>query len=59
VLFGLTEAGVDVALADLVIGTSAGSTVGAQLGSGLPLAQLWARQAEPGSTVEVIGDCGS
>jgi NTE family protein len=47
VLFGLAEAGVDVTGADLVVGTSAGSTVGAQLGSGLPLAQLWARQAEP------------
>ena len=47
VLFGLAEAGADVTGADLVVGTSAGSTVGAQLGSGLPLAQLWARQAEP------------
>ena len=41
------RAGVNVTGADLVVGTSAGSTVGAQLGSGLPLAQLWARQAEP------------
>jgi NTE family protein len=47
VLFGLAEAGVDVTAANLIVGTSAGSTVGAQLGSGLPLAQLWARQAEP------------
>jgi NTE family protein len=47
VLFGLAEAGVDLTNADLVIGTSAGSTVAAQLGSGLPVAQLWERQATP------------
>jgi NTE family protein len=47
VLFGLSEAGVDATIADLVIGTSAGSTVAAQMASGLPLQQLWARQADP------------
>jgi NTE family protein len=48
VLFGLSEAGVDVTGADLVVGTSAGSTVGAQMSSGMPLAEMWARQVEPG-----------
>ncbi|HEX6449040.1 MAG TPA: patatin-like phospholipase family protein [Trebonia sp.] len=47
-LFGLAEAGQDVtAGAELVVGTSAGSTVGAQLASGLPLADLYARQVDP------------
>lgn len=46
-LHGLAETGHDITGADLVIGTSAGSTVGAQLASGLPLADLYARQADP------------
>lgn len=46
-LLGLREAGQDVTGADLVIGTSAGSTVAAQLASGLPLADLYERQADP------------
>jgi NTE family protein len=46
-LAGLAEAGQDITGADVIIGTSAGSVVGAQLGSGLPLADLLARQAEP------------
>jgi predicted acylesterase/phospholipase RssA len=33
--------------ADLIIGTSAGASVAAMLGSGLPLADLFARQADP------------
>lgn len=45
-LHGLAEAGHDLTGTDLVIGTSAGSTVAAQLASGLPLADLYARQAE-------------
>ncbi|MEV0412447.1 patatin-like phospholipase family protein [Streptomyces sp. NPDC050448] len=35
ILYGLARAGVDLAAADLVVGTSAGSVVGAQLTSGL------------------------
>lgn len=35
ILYGLARAGVDLASADLVVGTSAGSVVGAQLRSGL------------------------
>jgi len=46
-LTGLAEAGDDVTGADLIIGTSAGANVAAQLGSGLPLAELFARQADP------------
>src|SRR5215469_14498181 len=46
-LHGLAESGQDVTGADLVVGTSAGSTVGAQLGSGLPLSELYARQTDP------------
>lgn len=46
-LAGLADAGHDVTGADLVIGTSAGATVAAQLGSGLPLDDLYARQVDP------------
>jgi NTE family protein len=46
-LLGLAEAGQDISQADLVIGTSAGSTVAAQLASGLPLSDLYARQTDP------------
>src|SRR5215469_5798748 len=46
-LAGLAEAGDDLTDADLIIGTSAGANVAAQLGSGLPLTDLFARQADP------------
>ena len=46
-LAGLADAGHDVSGAGLVIGTSAGATVAAQLGSGLPLDDLYARQVDP------------
>ncbi|KOX02685.1 patatin-like phospholipase family protein [Micromonospora profundi] len=48
-LAGLAERGVDVSEADLVVGTSAGSVVGAQVCSGLPLEQLYAEQLTPPS----------
>jgi NTE family protein len=41
---GLAEAGVDLAGADLLVGTSAGSVVAAQLAGGVPLAELYAGQ---------------
>ncbi|MFG2983945.1 patatin-like phospholipase family protein [Streptomyces sp. NPDC048258] len=45
ILYGLVRAGVDLTTADLVVGTSAGSVVGAQLTSGLLTAQeLYERQ---------------
>ena len=47
VLAGLAEAGVDLTGADLVVGTSAGSVVGAQLTSGADLVTLFARQLQP------------
>jgi len=46
-LTGLAGAGADLTGADLLIGTSAGANVAAQVGSGLPLADLYARQADP------------
>ena len=46
-LAGLAQAGDDLTEADLLIGTSAGATVAAQVGSGLALEQLFARQTEP------------
>ncbi|MFE3558845.1 patatin-like phospholipase family protein [Streptomyces sp. NPDC059193] len=43
-LYGLARAGVDLTTADLVVGTSAGSVVGAQLSSGLTPQELYERQ---------------
>jgi NTE family protein len=53
VLAGLADAGVDLGTADLVIGTSAGSVVGAQLRSGVDLDTLYERQLEPAGTERV------
>jgi NTE family protein len=47
VVAGLADAGVDLSTADLVVGTSAGSVVGAQLRSGVDVAALYERQLEP------------
>jgi NTE family protein len=41
---GLTEAGIDLASADLVVGTSAGSVVGAELLSGVPVEDVYEGQ---------------
>jgi NTE family protein len=46
-LAGLAEAGVDLSGADLVVGTSAGSVVGAQVTCGAALETLYERQLEP------------
>ncbi|WP_019632718.1 patatin-like phospholipase family protein [Actinomadura atramentaria] len=54
VLAGLADAGTDWTDADLIVGTSAGSAVAAQLGSGLPLADLYARQADPALQYEEL-----
>lgn len=43
-LVGLAEAGVDLTTADLVVGTSAGAVVGAQVLSGVSIEDLYARQ---------------
>jgi NTE family protein len=47
ILAGLAEAGVDLTDADIVVGTSAGSVVGAQVTNGLPIEDLYATQLEP------------
>ena len=46
-LLGLADGEIDVTPAGLVIGTSAGSVVGAQITSGLSLEELYARQLQP------------
>ena len=52
-LCGLARAGVDLLQADLVVGTSAGSTVGAQATSGTPLEELVSRQLDPDAGGEI------
>jgi NTE family protein len=48
ILAGLAEAGIDLTLADVVVGTSAGSVVGAQILSGVKLEDLYTAQlADP------------
>ena len=47
VLAGLADAGLDVTGADLVVGTSAGSVVGAQVSCGADLAAMYQRQLAP------------
>src|SRR3954470_5402611 len=47
ILKGLADAGVDLASADLVVGTSAGSVVGAQLTSGQSVQSLYDGQLRP------------
>jgi NTE family protein len=46
-LAGLLEEGIDVAGADLIVGTSAGSIVGTQVALGKPIAELIDEQSEP------------
>jgi NTE family protein len=46
-LAGLADHGVDLTGADLVVGTSAGSVVGVDVRSGVPLADLYERQLAP------------
>jgi NTE family protein len=46
-LFGLQELGVDVTTADAVVGTSAGSVVGAQITTGITLEDLFNYQISP------------
>ena len=50
VLAGLAEAGVDLSGADLVVGTSAGSVVAAQLTCGAELEAMYQRQLEPATS---------
>jgi NTE family protein len=56
-LFGLSEEGVDLRNADLILGTSAGSAVAAQLGCPLSLEELYRRQVDPAlQTREITPD---
>jgi NTE family protein len=50
ILKGLIDAGVDLGGADLVVGTSAGSVVGAQITSGRSLDELYESQLAPAAT---------
>ena len=59
VLAGLAAGGADVTAAGFVLGTSAGATVAAQLGSGLPLSDLFERQIVPArQSAELSPDLG-
>ncbi|HYJ55808.1 MAG TPA: patatin-like phospholipase family protein [Mycobacterium sp.] len=57
VLLGISdeapEAGRSLLDSDVLLGTSAGSTVAAQISSGVPLDELFARQVAPGETHEI------
>jgi len=52
-LAGLAEAGTDLSGADLVVGTSAGSVVGAQITSGEDLEAMYQRQLAPATGEQV------
>jgi NTE family protein len=58
VLAGLADEGVDVTDADTVIGTSAGSAVGAQVTAGLPIEQLYQAQLAR-ATAEIPAKLGA
>jgi NTE family protein len=53
ILAGLAERGIDLTDADLVVGTSAGSVVGVDVRSGVPLADLYAAQTRPTGAGEI------
>ena len=46
-VFGISERGIDLRTAEMMLGTSAGSAVAAQLGSQLSLKDLYERQVDP------------
>ena len=52
-LKGLRDAGLDLTGADLVVGASAGSVVGAQVTTGVPLDELYRRQVEPSGPLAI------
>ncbi|MEU1599503.1 patatin-like phospholipase family protein [Streptomyces sp. NPDC005708] len=52
-LAGLTEAGIDLGSADVVIGTSAGAVFGSRLLSGIPAADLYERQLSGADAVRL------
>ena len=54
VLAGLAEGGIDVADADLIVGTSAGSVIGAQLASGRPVQEMLEELLSPPENATAI-----
>jgi NTE family protein len=53
----MADGGVDVTAVDLIVGTSAGATVAAQIGSGKDLALLYTRQVDPSrQSTEISAD---
>ncbi|MFE2288900.1 patatin-like phospholipase family protein [Streptomyces sp. NPDC059443] len=50
---GLAEAGVDLTTADVTIGTSAGSVIGARLASGVSVEELYAEQLDGAPEIDV------
>ncbi|MGW1818951.1 patatin-like phospholipase family protein [Streptomyces sp. NPDC002125] len=60
ILHGLAKAGVDLSTADLIVGSSAGAIVGAQLASGLvPVGELYEQQlADPENEQSPAGRLG-
>lgn len=60
ILHGLAKAGVDLSTADLIVGSSAGAIVGAQLASGLvPVGELYEQQlADPENEKSPAGRLG-
>ncbi|MGW4562315.1 patatin-like phospholipase family protein [Streptomyces sp. NPDC004561] len=52
-LAGLTEAGIDLGSADVVIGTSAGAVFGSRLRSGVPASDLYERQLSGADAVRL------
>ena len=58
ILAGLAEQGIDLADADVVIGTSAGSVVGVDVRSGTSMAELFEIQTRPAGATEVFARMG-
>jgi NTE family protein len=58
-LAGFADAGVDVAGADFVLGTSAGSVIATQLTTGVPWSDMLARQVDPARQNEEIAPVGT
>ncbi|HWF55382.1 MAG TPA: patatin-like phospholipase family protein [Solirubrobacteraceae bacterium] len=53
-LAGLADAGLALTDAAVVVGTSAGSVAAAQICSGIPIGELYARQLQPPATTERV-----
>ena len=58
ILFGLADRGLDAVDADLVVGTSAGATVAAQVAAGLSLDECFRRQVDPARQNEEMRPTG-